>query len=457
MRRLVTDSKDTICALATAHGAGAISVVRVSGPQAVDILSKVAPFLPKQLESHKIYYGMLKAVNGGASLDEVLVAYFQNGRSFTGETVFEISCHGSEVIVAEILRNLVEAGARPAERGEFTYRAFMNGRLDLVQAESVLALIESGSKRATSLALRQLQGGLSVQIKGLLDRMTKVLAHLEANIDFAAEDIEIESAKELAAQLGAILIDAKAMVAGYRQGRIIKDGYHVALIGRPNAGKSSLLNALAGEDRAIVTPVAGTTRDFVEAQVSEDGLKLTYIDTAGLRLSDDVVEKIGIERSLEKLKDVELVLLIADSTANFADDGFLAQIPWEKTAVVVNKSDLKKGITAGDLGIPRGVFEVAVSATTGEGLEELRGFVRSKLKQEVSEDSTVVSNARHFRGLQQLCTSLETAMPLLLGGESPDLIALELQTGLAAVYEILGLTYDDQVMDKVFQEFCLGK
>lgn len=456
-RRLETD-KDTICALATAHGLGAISVLRVSGPESEKVVRRLAPFLPDQLESHKIHYGILQGMDGSGPLDEVLISYFQQGRSFTGENCFEISCHGSEVIVAEVLSHLVRAGARPAERGEFTYRAFMNGRLDLVQAESVLALIESGSTRASRLALRQLQGGLSVKFKSLSERVTKVLAHLEANIDFASEDIVIASGDSLAVELEEILNETKQILAGYRQGQIIKSGYQVALVGQPNVGKSSLLNALAGEDRAIVTPVAGTTRDFVEAEVARDGLKLTFIDTAGLRRSDDPVEKIGIERSLDKLSSVELVFYVVDATASPSDAEELAffrsRIPWEKAALVVNKIDLNP-----DFKTPPGEFlgVLPVSATTGQGLEDLKNWLAGKLKSEVSEDSTVLSNARHFRGLNEVRAALEEAIPLLKAGDSPDLIALELQGALVALYEILGMTYDDQVMDKVFSEFCLGK
>jgi tRNA modification GTPase len=460
MRPLETD-KDTICALATAHGLGAISILRVSGPDSETIVRKLAPFLPDSLESHKIYYGMLRGLgssSGDGPLDEVLISYFQTGRSFTGEASFEISCHGSDVIVEEILRHLILAGARPAERGEFTCRAYMNGRIDLVQAESVLALIESRSTRAAQLALRQLQGGLSVKLKDISERLTKVLAHLEANIDFASEDIEIASSESMLAEMNSVLADAHALLAGYRRGRIIKDGFQIALAGQPNVGKSSLLNALAGEERAIVTEIAGTTRDFVEAQVSEDGLKVTFIDTAGLRKSGDAVEKIGIERSLEKLANVDLVLLVTDASAgpDVAEElsFFRGRIPWEKTALVVNKTDLNR-----EYAVPSGehLAVLPLSATTGEGLPELRRWLKGRLQSEVSEDSTVLSNARHFRGLQETAASLEKAIPLMLTRQSPDFIALELQGALMALYDVLGLTYDDQVMDKVFSEFCLGK
>jgi len=459
MRILETD-KDTICALATAHGIGAISVIRLSGARAIEIIRTIAAFFPEKPESHKIYYGVLHAVGSERPLDEVLVSYFKTGRSFTGEDCIEISCHGSSLLVDEILRELITAGARPARRGEFTYRAFMNGRIDLVQAESVQALIESRSQRAAQLALRQLQGDFSKELRSVLDRMTWILAHLEANIDFASEDIEVVSPRHLMARTEELLASVREILGSYKRGQIIRNGYHIALAGAPNVGKSSLLNALAGEDRAIVTPVAGTTRDFVEANLSIDGLNITMIDTAGLRLSKDPVEVIGIERSLKKLKEVDLIFYVFDAETGISHEEreFFAQIPWEKTLFLANKSDLNPSFSMDSETSSRAVAgQFAVSAVTGTGLKELRGWLKGRLKDEVSEDSTVLSNARHFEGLQTLARGLETSLPLMMHEESPDLIALELQSGLRALHEILGLDFDDQVMDRVFSEFCLGK
>ncbi len=466
MRHLETDkpetgsrglaASETICALATAHGLGAISIVRLSGPSAVEIIRRLAAFLPEALESHKIYYGIMHSADGGQPLDEVLISYFQHGRSFTGETVFEISCHGSEAIVNDILRELVTAGARPAKRGEFTYRAFMNGRLDLVQAESVLAMIESKSSRAAQLALRQLQGGFSQTLKSLLEQLTWVLAQLEANIDFAAEDIEIAASQVLVSRVKKILAETNEVLATYRHGRIVREGFQVALVGRPNAGKSSLLNALAGDERAIVTDIAGTTRDFVEAEVLIDGYRISLVDTAGLRRTDDRVEKIGVERTLEKMESVDHIFYVADAAgeASEEDKEFFAQLPLDKLSVLLNKVDLVKEPVPCELW---GQPVIPVSAVSGQGLSDVRGFLGKQLAAQVSEDNQTVSNARHFEGLRILKQSLERSLPLMLGAESPDLIALELQTGLFAIYEVLGQTYDDQVMDKVFSEFCLGK
>lgn len=456
MRLLETDSA-SICALATAHGKGAISVIRISGVQAVEITRKVAAFLPYQLESHKIYYGILKTPDTLQPLDEVLVSYFEKGRSFTGETTLEISCHGSDTIVNEILRSLILSGARPAERGEFTYRAFMNGRLDLVQAESVLAMIESGSPRAARMALRQLQGGVSKRLHGILERLTWVLANLEANIDFAAEDIVIADSRELVSRVTLGLQETEDLLKSYTQGRILREGFVVALVGRPNVGKSSLLNLFAGEERAIVTPVAGTTRDFVETQLIVNGVRTTIVDTAGLRVTDDPVERIGVQRTLEKLPNVDLVFYVTDAQTGLIEEEaqFLERLPWGKTAILVNKLDLCGEFSTEKMNLALKVLPVSAKELTG--FEEVRAFLSERLRLEAGEDTTLVSNARHFQQLQVLREALLTSLPLLERGDSPDLIALELQTGIRALYEILGMVYDDQVMDRVFAEFCLGK
>lgn len=455
--RISETDKDTICALATAHGTGAISVIRISGSKAAQITRRLAAFLPEKPESHKIYYGILRSSDGSRALDEVLLSFFAEGRSFTGEESLEISCHGSEAVVTDVLEELVAAGCRPARRGEFTYRAFMGGRLDLVQAESVLAMVESQSKRAANLALHQLRGELSKRLRLILDRLTGVLAHLEANIDFAAEDIEIAGAAELSARLADVLDNVRELLASYRQGRVLREGYRVALVGRPNAGKSSLLNALAREERAIVTPIAGTTRDFVEAELMVDGVRVTLIDTAGLRLGADPVEKIGVERTLRKMGEVDAVWYVVDGDAGVsaADSEFFSQIPWSRTSVLINKSDLNP-VRDFDFEVnPRAVYRV--SATSGHGLAPLMTNLGQELRQELGEDGSIISNARHFALLRTAEESLATSLPLLRNSESPDLIALELGGAITAVHEILGLTFDDQVMDRVFQEFCLGK
>lgn len=452
--KLTLTDKDTICASVTAPGQAGISVVRVSGANSEYIVRQLCPFLPSELESHRIYYGYLRSPDEEAAVDEVLVAYFKSGRSFTGETTFEISCHGSQVIVSEILSKLCEAGARLATRGEFSYRAFMNGRIDLVQAESILDLIQSRSKRSAQMALRQLQGGFSKILRELLTDLTWILANLEANIDFSSEDIEIATNKALSIRARNLLGKVTSLLNEQRKGRILKSGYQVALAGRPNAGKSSLLNAFLNEDRAIVTEIAGTTRDLVEGEISIDGFNITLTDTAGLRETADTVEKIGVQKTWAKVNEVYKIFYLVDGEVGWqAEDGrYIADLPKNKVLVVWNKVDL-----APKPQIPDQYQAIAISARTGERIEDLIGYLKSSLQEEFLDDAPALNNARHFEGLEKIRKGLETSFELMEQNASPDLIALELQLSLQSLHELLGLVYDDQVMDKVFQEFCIGK
>jgi tRNA modification GTPase len=456
--RLILTDKDTICATVTAPGQAGIAVVRVSGTNSESIVRQVCSFLPSELESHRIYYGYLHAPKNGSSeevaVDEVLVAYFKSGRSFTGETTFEISCHGSQVIASEILTLLCEAGARLATRGEFSYRAFMNGRIDLVQAESILDLIQSRSKKASQTALRQLQGGFSKVLHELLGDLTWILANLEANIDFSAEDIEIATSAELSGRTEALLGKIDSLLRDQKKGRILKSGYQVALAGRPNAGKSSLLNALLNEERAIVTEIAGTTRDLVDGEISVDGFAVTLTDTAGLRETVDVVEKIGVAKTLEKTQSVDQIFYLVDGQIGWQkeDAEYVRGFSPDKVLIVWNKADLSPQPKISDQ-----FQSVAVSARTGKGIEDLLRVLKKSLQEEFLEDAPALNNARHFEGLGKIRNSLNASLDLMRENESPDLIALELQLGMQALHEVLGLVYDDQVMDRVFQEFCIGK
>jgi tRNA modification GTPase len=454
MTRLLLDNGDTIAASVTAPGQAGIAVLRVSGSNSEKIVRQLCSFLPPDLDSHRVYYGFLQSPSEKDPVDEVLVTYFKAGRSFTGEATFEISCHGSQIIASEILSRLVEAGARMATRGEFTYRAFMNGRIDLIQAESVLELIQSRSKRASQSALRQLQGGFSVKLRELLVDMTWVLANLEANIDFSAEDIEVASNRELSARVRILLGKTKEILVQQKQGRILKSGYQVLLAGRPNAGKSSLLNVLLDEDRAIVTAIAGTTRDMVDGEIVVDGFPVTLTDTAGLRETSDVVEKMGVDRTLKKIGEVDHVFYLVDGQVGFQSEdlSYLQKFPAAQATVLWNKSDLK------DIpNVPAPYEVISISAKTKVGIDHLLLFLKDQLRQEFLEDAPAVTNARHFEALEKLRKSLEASLQLMIENESPDFIALELQLGLQSLHELLGLVYDDQVMDKVFQEFCIGK
>ncbi|MEN0057835.1 MAG: tRNA uridine-5-carboxymethylaminomethyl(34) synthesis GTPase MnmE [Bdellovibrio sp.] len=469
--------QDTICAVSTPHGVGGLSVIRVSGPLALQKVAAIAPFLPEHPESHRVYFGILRGPGQTGEIDEVLVTYFQKGRSFTGEEVLEISCHGSPVICQNILQQLVAQGARPADRGEFTYRAFMNSKLDLVQAESVLSLIESQSSQAARLALRQLKGAVSQKLEKIEDHMTWILAHAEASIDFSTEGIEVVDNREVLERLGKIQSTLEDLVGTFRMGRLLKDGYRVVLTGVPNVGKSSLLNLFLEDERAIVTDIPGTTRDVVQGDTSFKGLKFTFLDTAGLRESAvDLVEKIGIQKSLEAASESDVVFFIYDLATGLTSEemDILDTLDPQKTYILGNKSDkaassLKpetlreqiqsskffKKVTSPEEFFKRKVFFVSALDTK----------VRNQVLEEVSkefadlqlENTVLISNSRHMENLSRALENTQRSKMLVTQGLGNEFLALELKEALIAVQETLGKRFDDQIMDRVFKEFCIGK
>ncbi len=465
--------KDVVCALATPPGQGAVALVRLSGKGAFEISRKCCPFLPAKIKSHHIYFGTFKHPESKDMLDEVLVFCFEEGRSFTGEESVEISCHGGAYLSSVILEALVSAGARMAERGEFSYRSFMRGRMDLLQAESVLELIQSRSPKAHTQAMRGLKGVLSAEL-GLLEKsLLKLLSHLEASIDFSDQEIEPFSLEQQRGFLEEIQQRVAKIVKGFQQGRINREGFSVILLGAPNAGKSSLFNYLIQEDRAIVTEHPGTTRDILSARLLFNQREFCLKDTAGFRKSPDVVEQRGIEKVLEELLHSDLCLFLVEGCLSLNEQSLfgLEKLDADKTIVVFSKSDqlraserslfLEKFVRlCGKNESTRSFSEKVkrpfwLSSHTGEGIEGLKKAFYKESEKEIGE--VFLSTPRQRGSLEKIGLFLDQAKVLLDQGSSPEFVAFELQSALSELYGLLGKEYNKEVIEQIFKEFCIGK
>jgi tRNA modification GTPase len=436
----------------------------------VDITRKICAFLPDSWESHRIYYGFARSSIDSENIDEVLVGLFAKGKSFTGEETAEITCHGNPVLVESLLQELISAGCSLAQPGEFTYRAFLHGRIDLIQAESVLSLIEGESRQATKLALRQLKGDLSGCLAHLESELTWIGAHLEASIDFSTEDIEILTTYEVSARLTSVIQSVEKLLATYRLGRQVRDGLRVALVGRPNVGKSSLHNRILSEERAIVTSLPGTTRDLVEGELILNGTRFVFVDMAGLRVTSDLVETLGIERARGAIDEADIVFLVLDGSAGIEieDVEIMMSLKGRPGALVFNKMDtsaIAERVLLEDtdvvdfcqslVGIEK--LPLFLSAKTGQGVEDLMLRLSQNVEVAVPETAAIISQARHFEGLSDILACLKRGLKMLKEGVSPEFPAFELLSAVRTIHEVQGKEYSDQVMDRVFREFCLGK
>jgi tRNA modification GTPase len=457
----LTGWDDTIVALATPPGISAIGVVRMSGKQAFAIANKL--FSSKNLEeqpSHSLQVGFLK--NGDTIIDEVVVSLYKNPKSFTGEDMIEISGHGSPFILQQIIDACIQNGARLAKAGEFTQRAFLNGKMDLTQAEAVADLIASSTSMAQKAALNNIRGGFSQQLKELREKLIRFSALIELELDFSQEDVEFADRKQLYDLIDETDAVTVSLLSSFKLGNVIRNGISVAIIGKPNAGKSTLLNALLNEERAIVSEIPGTTRDTIEEVINMDGILFRLIDTAGIRQhTHDIIESVGVKRSLEKMKEADLVLYLFDANTMTNDE--LTDLEKDlsgqqiKYLLIANKIDLIGEVSA------RQKFNkvshiLFVSAIKKNHLEELKKeMVRTILSGEVQTEGTIITNARHFQALQQLHVSLLDVTKGLADNLPGDLLALDIRRSLQYLGEITGEITNEDQLDYIFSKFCIGK
>jgi tRNA modification GTPase len=465
---------DTIAAIATPLGEGGLAVVRLSGPQALAIADKSFQpagknsLAPSAATSHTIQYGWI--IRHGRRVDEVLLSVLRAPHTFTREDTVEITCHGGLLPAKLVLDTVLENGARPAEPGEFTRRAFLNGRIDLAQAEAVADLIHSRTELALAAANEQLAGKLSRRVNQLRDEMMQTLAHVEAHIDFPDEDIAPDTMAQLLRRLehGAAFMDELLRTAN--EGQILRRGVRAAIVGRPNAGKSSLLNQLLGHDRAIVSPIPGTTRDTIEETANIRGLPVVFIDTAGLREARDEIEQEGVRRSRESLARAEFILHVLDASEPLtaADERYVAEYAGKKRILVVNKVDLPRKLVwrsafTRSTGPPEGgtpnIPAVEVCCTSGQGIEALKDAIKELVwSGEIrAEMLPVMINSRHQDALGRARAATQRTLEVLRAGETLELAAGELRIAVNAIGEIVGKTATEDLLDSIFSQFCIGK
>ena len=452
---LLSQNEDTIAALATAPGVGAISIIRVSGPLSFTATDKIFQGKSKLADSttHTIHYGKIIDSKGDV-IDDVLVSIFKNPNSYTGEDSVEISTHGSSIIIEKIIQLLLENDIRLAEPGEFTKRAFLNGRMDLAQAEAVADVINSRTDASLRGARNQLDGLLSQKIDSLREFLVNTSSLLELELDFAEEDLEFVSVNEVLKNINDIQKEIEKLLKTFSFGRLLRDGVNVALVGLPNVGKSSLLNYLLKEARAIVSETPGTTRDIIREELSIDGILFRLFDTAGMRTTADEIEKEGVLRSREAVKNADIVLFLNDIVSGFSDELFdeLKKITsTDRILTVANKVDLKKP--------ENGIYDVGISAKTGEGIEELFQALKKKAlgSQNYTEKTAVVSNVRHYTSLKKAMDDLENAKVSIQNKMTGEFIAVDLRNAEDALGEIIGKITSDDILNNIFSKFCIGK
>ena len=451
--------QDTICALSTAPGMGAIATIRVSGYLTFDVIEKIFSKSLKDKNSHTAHFGLIK--DGDQLIDEVLLTVFKNPKSFTGEDSVEITCHGSVFIQEQIIQLLIRSGARMAKPGEFSMRAFMNGKMDLSQTEAIADLISSTTKAQHEVAMHQMRGGFSSELKGLRQQLLDFASLVELELDFSEEDVEFADRSQLQNLVNEITSGINNLMESFQLGNVIKNGVPVAIVGAPNSGKSTLLNVLLNEDKAIVSDIAGTTRDVIEDEISIDGISYRFMDTAGIRDTSDTIENLGIKRSFEQVKKAKIVLLMFDLNGTNAEK-ILAQINdfkgkniqgFQTLIPIFNKSDLINFDDFKSLE-NEGVF---ISAKDKTHVSDLLNRLKKAVGNTQIGNQLIVTNARHYEALQNSFTAIQRVKNGLAQQIPGDLLAMDIRETLQYLGEITGDVSNDELLGNIFANFCIGK
>ena len=456
---------DTICAVATPMGEGGVAIIRISGENALSIASKIFisknNYDVKNMQTYTMKYGNVIDVENKEIIDEVILSYMKAPNSYTGENVVEVNCHGGVVSTNSVLNQIIIAGARLAEPGEFTKRAFLNGRIDLSQAEAVMDIITAKTELSMKSAMLQSNGALSREIEELRKYLLNVLALIEYSVDFTEDDEDIIDDNlilQIKEGIDKTILRIKNLLLNADEGKIIREGLNIVIVGKPNVGKSSLLNALLKEKRAIVTEVPGTTRDVIEEYINLDGIPIRITDTAGIRDTEDIVEKIGVEKSKEKIEEADLIILMLDTSRDIDDNDkiIIDKIKDKKYIVLLNKIDL-------DMKISQEVIsnfnnKIDISAKTGKGIDDLKTEIKNLFfNGEINSESLIISNTRHKQALYRALENCDTALSRVNANEYLDLISIYITAAMKALGEITGNELEEDLLNKIFSEFCVGK
>lgn len=455
---------DTIAAISTAIGEGGISIIRVSGDKALQVVGSIFRGRNRKgLEGMKAYtmrYGHILEFGGDDVVDEVLVSFMKGPKSFTAEDTVEINCHGGMVATNKVLENVIKAGARIADPGEFTKRAFLNGRIDLSQAEAVIDIIRAKTELSMKSAVLQAGGNLSAAVRELREKLLGLIAHIEATVDYPEEDLEEITAIQVTARLREVEEQLTSAIDSADEGKILREGISTVIVGKPNVGKSSLLNTLLKENRAIVTDIPGTTRDVIEEYINIKGIPIKIVDTAGIRETEDVVERIGVKKSRSKIEEADLIIFMLDTSRELTDEDrdIISYIKGKKYIVLLNKVDLNARMDIRELDGLEPEYVINASVIQGFGIDRLKeAIVKLFFHGEIKSNELVITNMRHKEAMLAARSSCLQAIEALAGTSAIDLASIDIRSAWYSLGQITGDTMEEDIIDKIFSEFCLGK